>query len=80
MHCFISNALFNVPNTKFRLKRVLVADFSTVAKDDISGLALWRHRTWFVPLRERGVSALWRHISRLFLYAQIGTKVIFTSE
>ena len=30
--------------------------------------------------RERGVLALWRHIRRLFLHAQIGAKAIFTSE
>ena len=30
--------------------------------------------------REREVLALWRHIRRLFLQAQIGAKAIFTSE
>ena len=45
-----------------------------------SDLALWRHHSWSVTSRERDILALWRHIRRLFLQAQIGTKAIFTSE
>ena len=43
-----------------------------------SDLALWRHHGWSVTSSEREVLALWRHIRRLFLHAQIGTKAIFT--
>ena len=46
----------------------------------VSGLALWRHRSGSVTSREREILALWRHICRLFLHAQIGAKAIFTSE
>ena len=45
-----------------------------------SDLALWRHYIWSVMSRERGLLALWRHFCRLFFHAQIGAKVIFTSE
>ena len=45
-----------------------------------SDLALWRHHSWSMTSRERLVQALWRHIRRLFLHGQIGTKAIFTSE
>ena len=42
--------------------------------------ALWSHQIWSVTTREREVPALCRHIRRLFLHAQIGANVIFTSE
>ena len=44
-----------------------------------SDLALWRHHSWSVTSRERGVLTLWRHTRRLFLHVHIGTKAIFTS-
>ena len=43
-------------------------------------LALWRHHIWSVTSRERGALALWRHIHRLFSYARIRAKAIFTCE
>ena len=45
-----------------------------------SDFALWRHHGWSVTSRERKILALWRHIRRLSLHAQIGAKAIFTSE
>ena len=45
-----------------------------------SEVAFWRHHGWSVTSRESEVLALWRHIPRLFLHAQIGTTAIFTSE
>ena len=45
-----------------------------------SDFALWRHYSWSVTSREPEILALWRHIRRLFLHAQIGAKAIFTSE
>ena len=45
-----------------------------------SDFALWRHHRWSVTSREREILALWGHIRRLFLHAQIGAKAIFTSE
>ena len=45
-----------------------------------SDLTLWRHHSWSVTSREREALALWRHIRRWFLHAQIGAKAIFTSE
>ena len=45
-----------------------------------SDFALWRHHGWSVTSREREILALWRHIRRLSLHAQIGAKAIFTSE
>ena len=36
--------------------------------------------SWSVTSRECRTLALWRHIRRLFLHAQIGAKAIFTSE
>ena len=44
-----------------------------------SELTLWRHHSWSVTSCEREALALWRHIRRLFLHAQIGAKAIFTS-
>ena len=43
-------------------------------------LTLWHYHSWSVTSREREALALWRHIRRLFLHAQIGAKAIFTSE
>ena len=34
-------------------------------------VALWPHNSWSMTLRERGVLALWRHISRLFLHTKL---------
>ena len=45
-----------------------------------SDFALWRHHRWSVTSCECQILALWRHICRLFLHAQIGAKAIFTSE
>ena len=45
-----------------------------------SDFTLWRHHCWSVTSREREILALWRHICRLSLHAQIGAKAIFTSE
>ena len=45
-----------------------------------SDLELWRHYSYSVTSRERGLLALWRHIRRLFLHTQIGAKAIFTNE
>ena len=46
----------------------------------VSDLSLWRHHSGCVTSREREILALWRHICRLFLHAQIGANAIFTSE
>ena len=45
-----------------------------------SDLVFWRHHRWPVTSNKRRVLALWRHIRRLLLHAQIGAKAIFTSE
>ena len=45
-----------------------------------SDLALWRHHSWSVTSREHEFLALWRHIRRTILHAQIGAKAILTSE
>ena len=39
-----------------------------------SDLVFWHHHSWSVTSRERWVLALWRHIHRLFLHGQIGSK------
>ena len=46
----------------------------------LSDRALWCHHNWSVKSCERAILALWRHIRRLSLHAQIGAKAIFTSE
>ena len=45
-----------------------------------SDLALWHHHDWSVWCHSNARLALWHHICRLFLHAQIGTNAIFTSE
>ena len=45
-----------------------------------SDLVLWYHHSWSVTSHKRRVLALWRHIRRLFLHAQIAANTIFTSE
>ena len=45
-----------------------------------SDFSLWCRHSWFVTSPERELLALWHHIHRLFLHAQIGVKAIFTSE
>ena len=47
---------------------------------DVIVMALWRHHSWSVTPHECRDLALWRHIHRLFLHAQIGAKAIFYSE
>ena len=74
MYYFISYTLSYVPErTRLPISPLSVG---TV----FSYLALWRQYSCSVMSRERGLLALWRHIRRLFLNAQIGTKAIFTSE
>ena len=47
-----------------------IADFAIVVKDSLFWLII-------VMSRECGLLTWWRHIRRLFLHAQIGTKAIF---
>ena len=49
-------------------------------KTVFADVELWRHHGWSVASSEREVLALWRHIRRVFLRAQIGAKAIITSE
>ena len=74
MYYFISYTLSYV----LERKRLPISPLSlgTVFSD----LALWRHCSCFVTLREDGLVALWRHIRRLFSHTQIGANAIFTSE
>ena len=73
--------LFDVPEHKIPLKQLSITNFAIVAEDkSFSDLVLWRHHSWSVTSRECRTLALWRHIRRLFLHAQIGAKAIFTSE
>ena len=67
------------PEHTILLKQLSIADFAIVAKV-FSDPALWRHHSWTVTSRKGGALALWRHIRRLFLHAQIGADSIFTSE
>ena len=70
-----------VLNTPFRYKQTSFAHFAIAPRTVFfSDLTLWRHHCWSVTSRECEVLALWRHISQLFLHAQIGAKEIFTSE
>ena len=81
MYYSISYTLFYVPgthNTAKNLHRSLISQLSP--RMVFSNFALWHHQSWSVTSRERGILALWRHIRQLFLHAQIGAKVIFTSE
>ena len=45
-----------------------------------SDIELGRHHNWSVTSREREILVSWRHIRRLSLHAQIGTKAIFANE
>ena len=67
-------------DAQFHWKQLSITNFAIVAKDGLFWFALWRHYSSSVTSRERGLLALWRHIRRLFLHAQIGAKAIFTSE
>ena len=80
MYYFIPYTLFDVPEHSIPPKQLSIADFAVIAKDSLSDLVLWRHHSWSVTSRECRTLALWRHIRRLFLHAQIGAKAIFTSE
>ena len=68
------------PEHTIPLKQIIDRSFRNIRKDRLSDLALWRHHSWSVTSRERGVLALWRNIRRLFLHVPIGAKAIFTSE
>ena len=81
MHYFISYTLFYVHGTHNSAKnhhRSLILQLSP--RTAFSDFALWRHQSWSVTSREREILALWRHIRRLFLHAQIDAKAVFTSE
>ena len=80
MYYFISYTLFYVLNTPFRYKQTSFAHFAVVAKDGPFWLNIVTSSQLSVTSRERKALALWRHIRRLFLHAQIGTKAIFTSD
>ena len=80
MYYFISYMQCYVLEHTMSLKQSSTVHFAIVAKEGIFDLVLRRHHRWSVTSREREVQALWRHIRRLFLHAQIGTKAIFTSE
>ena len=74
MYYFISHMLSYVPErTRLPILPLLLGAV-------FSDLALWRHYSCSVTSRKRGLLALWRHIRRLYLHAQIGAKAIFTSE
>ena len=59
-------------------QRIFTSDF--VTRENHRQIAFWLYHSWSVTSRERRVLALWHHIHRLILYAQIGAKAIFTSE
>ena len=61
-------------------KQLSNANFAIATKDSLSDLLLWRHHSLSVTSSECRTLALWRHMCRLFLHAQIGAKAIFTSE
>ena len=60
--------------TQHSAKKLSIVHFAIVAKEDFSELTLWCHHSWSVTSRECKVLALWRHIRRLFLHAQIWCK------
>ena len=70
--------MFLTHNFSKNNQRSLISQLSP--RTVFSDLALWRHHSWSVTSRERQIVALCRHIRRLFLHAQIGTKAIFCSE
>ena len=80
----VTNVLFyflhaiSSPEHSIPPKKLSISDFAVVAKDSLFYLVLWRHHSWSVTSRECRSIALWRHIRRLFLHAQIGAKAIFT--
>ena len=61
------------PEHTIPLKQSSIAYFVIVAKDGLFWLTI-------VTSHDPEVLALCRHIPRLFMHAQIGTKAIFTSE
>ena len=61
-------------------KQLWITDFAVVSMDSLFLFSIVTHHCWSVTSRECGTLALWRHIRRLFLHAQIGGKAIFTSE
>ena len=58
--------------------RLLISPSSSTTV--FSDLTLWRHHCLSVTSCEREAWVLWRHIRRLFLHAQIGTKLILTNK
>ena len=75
----VTNILFYFLRAILCPEQLSIAGFAIAAKDGLFSLALWCHHNWSVTSLERWVLALWRHIRRLFLHAQIGAK-ISTSE
>ena len=61
-------------------KQLSITDFLIVAKDGLSRLSIVTSAQFICDVTRKWGTALWRHVRRLFLHAQIGTKAIFTSE
>ena len=90
LSCFISiediknNAWVTVNNNFFVTSEAIRRWFSRVTKSRVKIIAESPHdqvaRLLNHESRECRTLALWRHICRLFLHAQIGAKAIFTSE
>ena len=87
-------SLFTVTNVSFYFLHAILCPWThNIAKNNhrslisqlsprtvVSDLALWHYRSESVTSSKSEILALWGHICRLFLHAQIGAKAIFTSE
>ena len=82
-HEWTKTSLFTATNVLFYLLHAILCLEHTIQQKNygsfisplspwkiFSDLALGRHHSWSVKSSECEVSALWRHISRLFLHAQ----------
>ena len=75
---FLHAIMFCAHNSAQNNHRLLNSPLSP--RTIVSDVALWRHYSWSMTSHKREVLALWRHILRLFLHAQIATKAISYSE
>ena len=67
------------PNAQTHSKLLTIVDFAIVAKGGLFWFSIVASLQLICDVARMRVTALWRHIRRLFLHAQIGAKTI-TSE
>ena len=80
MYYFISYTLFDVLNTPFHYKQLLIAHFAIDAKDGLFWIKIVTSSQLISDVMRTWGTGIVTSYRRLFLHVQIGTKVTFITE